>query len=181
MDNSKNQLALFILLVALLPTSSLAGDTPIKFISAGIAFPTPTNYRDFTFGRGEYIDFGLVTAENYLFEVYYFDTVRPARSSRAHDIELDRTTGTGPTDLYSRAFSVSAGISALFFKAKVGISHHEYKLTGPDNKISKSDYGLSYGLGLKFNFYENIVFSIDYNSIDHIIDTANIGLTVFFF
>ena len=173
-------LPLFLMFIIIIPRNANAEPPSIKYIGAGIAFPTPTNYSDFSFGTGGYVDAGWITPRGLLIDVYYFDTAHPARSDRANDINLERVAGSGPTDYYSRALTVSAGISYLFFKAKVGISRREYEVKRPGVTDKQSAFGLSYGFGVNFNLYKNVVFSIDYNSIDHLIETGNIGLTIFF-
>ena len=174
---------LFLLIFILFPSYASAKDLTPNYVSVGIAFPTPTNYTDFDFGIGGYVNMGWLTHFG-LFEVDYFDTVRPARSDQAHNIELERIQGSGPSDYSSRAMTIGWGLYSnlnnMFLKAKVGISYREYQIKRPDDKISETAFGLSYGAGVGWSIFDKGFFMLEYNSIDHLIGTGNLGLLILF-
>lgn len=175
----------FLLLLAfiLVPSHASAKDLTPNYVTVGIAFPTPTNYTDFDFGIGGYVNMGWLTHIG-LLEVDYFDTARPARSDRAHNIELERIQGSGPSDYSSRAMTIGWGLlfnqSDMLFKAKVGFSYREYQIKRPDDKISDNAFGLSYGAGIGWSVFDKGFLMVEYNYIDHLIGTGNLGLLILF-
>ncbi|MCK4816959.1 hypothetical protein KA005_14415, partial [bacterium] len=120
-----------------------------------------------------------------LFEVEYFDTFNPARSNFAHDIEQDRIIGSGPTEYYSRAVTTSWGIisnrnNIMLLKAKIGFSYRNYGIKRPDEKVNEEAFGLSYGAGIGWPVFKNGFIMLEYNFIDHLVGTGNLGLLVYF-
>ena len=182
MKNSVKQL-LFLFFI-LHPTGAIANDISPDYVTVGIAFPTPTNYVDFKYGLGGYLNLGWLTHVG-LFEVEYFDTFNPARSNFAHDIEQDRIIGSGPTEYYSRAVTTSWGIisnrnNIMLLKAKIGFSYRNYGIKRPDEKVNEEAFGLSYGAGIGWPVFKNGFIMLEYNFIDHLVGTGNLGLLVYF-
>lgn len=184
MKCSIQYMAPLLLLFILHPSGATANDLSPSYATAGIALPTPSNFVDFDFGLGAYVNIGWLTRIG-LVEVEYFDTDRPATSNHAHDIEQDRVSGIGPTDYYSRALTTSWGYlsnheSFIIYKVKVGLSFREYQIKRPGVKDNEKAIGLSYGAGLGFSVFKNGFFMLEYNVTDHLIGTANFGLLIFF-
>lgn len=179
---SAKQLFMLFLFYTIHLTGASADDASPDYITIGVAFPTPTNYVDFDFGLGGYVNVGWQTHFG-LFEVEYFDTTRPARSDYAHDIEQDRIPGTGPTDYYSRAVTTSWGIMSkrnnMLLNANVGFSYREYQVKSPGENANDTAFGLSYGAGVGWPVFEKGFIMLEYSSIDHLIGTANLGLRIF--
>lgn len=178
-----NQSVLFLLLFILHPPGATANDLSPSYITVGIAFPTPTNIEDFDFGLGGYLNIGWQTHVG-LFEIEYFDTTSPATSNLAHDIEQDRVAGSGPTDYYSRAVTTSWGFLSnrknMLLKVRVGFSYREYQIKRPGDKDNDKAFGLSYGAGVGWSVSEKGFLMLEYNSIDHLIGTGNLGLLIYF-
>ena len=183
MKCSIKYLASVLLLFMLHPPGAKANDLSPSYVTAGIAFPTPTNYEDFDFGLGGYANIGWLARVG-LFEVEYFDTTSPATSNDAHGIELDRIPGSGPTDYYSRALTTSWGrlynLEFLLVKVKVGLSYRDYQIKRPGFKDKEKAFGLSYGASFGVAVFQGGFITLEYNAIDHLIATGNLGLLIIF-
>jgi len=176
-------LFLLLMLLSLYQTDAAADGPFIDYATIGIAFPTPSDYINYDFGTGAYINAGHVTDSGFgYFELSYFDTIKPADSDYATNIELERVAGSGPTKFYSRAVSGMFGFISkdpkYLFKAGIGFSYRDYRLVRPGVEDKDKDWGLSYGAGIGTSVYKNNYIVLEYYIIDHLIGTGNLGLQI---
>lgn len=174
---------LLLLLIAFHQSDAIANNTFIDYTTIGAAFPTPTNYMDYDFGTGGYINVGKMTDIG-LVELSYFDTATPADSDYATNIEQERVLGSGPTKYYSRAITGLWGMMikdpTYLFKLGVGFSYRDYRIVRPGIEVKDKNWGLSYAFGIGMSVYKNNYIVLEYYSIDHLIETGNLGLQISF-